>query len=71
MVLDTTGQTLEVLYTPCRGTINGIWTDGERKMTNCALDAATLFQNTAKKGLIRAWCGVQQVYIVLQPFYDK
>ena len=54
-----------------RGIIVGISMDGERKMTGRISGVATRFQNVAKAGPIRIWCGAHQLDIVLQSAYTK
>ena len=46
-----------------------ISTDGERKMTGRVHGVATRFEQVAKPGFFRLWCGLHQLDIVLQAFF--
>lgn len=71
VIFDTAAKALDVLCPPWKDTIIGVSTDGERKMTGRISGVATRFQNVAKPGFIRIWCGAHQLDIVLQSVYTK
>ena len=71
VIFDTASKALDVICPSWRDTIIGVSTDGERKMTGHISGVATRFQNVAKPGFIRIWCGAHQLDIVLQSAYSK
>ena len=62
-------KALDVICPQWRDIIMSISTDGERKMTGRVQGFATLFEQVAKPGFFRLWCGLHQLDIVLQAFY--
>mgnify|MGYP003333946823 CR=1 FL=1 len=62
-------KALDALYPGWRHTIVGIATDGERKMTGRNQGVATSFQEVAKPGFMRIWCGAHQLDLCMQAFY--
>jgi hypothetical protein len=69
VMFQTASRALDVLCPTWRDIIIGISTDGERKMTGHVSGVATRFQQVAKPGFTRIWCGAHQLEIVLQECY--
>lgn len=63
-------KALDVLCPEWRDLIVSISTDGERKMTGRIQGVATRFEQVAKPGFFRLWCGLHQLDIVLQSFFQ-
>ena len=62
-------KALDVICPRWRDIIISISTDGERKMTGRVQGVATRFEQVAKPGFFRLWCGLHQLDIVLQAFF--
>ena len=70
VIFNTALKALDGLYPTWKDVIIGISTDGERKMTGHVSGVATRFQQVAKPGFIRIWCGAHQLDLVLQNSYS-
>jgi hypothetical protein len=62
-------RALDVTCPQWRDPIVSIATDGERKMTGRVSGVATRFEQVAKPGFFRIWCGLHQLDLVLQAFF--
>ena len=71
VIFDTAAKALDVLCPSWKYSIIGVSTDGERKMTGRISGVVMRFQNVAKTGFIRIWCGAHKLDIVLQSAYRK
>ena len=71
VIFYTAAKYLDVLCPPCKYSIIGVSTYGKRKITGRISVVLTRFQNIAKPGFIRIWCGSHQLEIVLQSAYSK
>ena len=60
---------LDVISPRWRDVIVSISTDGEWKMTGRVQGVATRFEQVAKPGFFRLWCGQHQLDLVLQAFF--
>jgi hypothetical protein len=62
---------LDVLHSDWRSTILSITTDRERKMTGHVQGVDTRFEQVAQPGFFRIWCGLHQLDLCLQKFYQE
>ena len=67
----TAEKAFDALHGNWKNKIVGISTDGEKKMTGQISGVATRFQEIAKPGFIRVWCGAHQLDIALQKVYSS
>lgn len=71
VIFDTVANALDVFCPSWKDIIICVSTDAERKVTDHISGVLTRFQNVAKPGFIRIWCGVHHLEIVLQSVYRK
>ena len=64
VMFEIASKALDTLCTEWRDIIIGISTDGERKMTGHISGVATRFQEVAKPGFIRIWCGAHHFFTI-------
>jgi hypothetical protein len=54
----------------CRDKVLSISTDGGRSMVGSVRGVATRIENVAKPGFLRVWCGLHQIYLVMQRVFE-
>lgn len=71
VIFETADKALTVLCPSWKDIVVGVSTDGERKMTGRVSGVATRFEQMAKPGFVRIWCGAHQLDIVMQRAYTE
>jgi hypothetical protein len=62
---------LDILCPEWQSIMLSITTDDEKKMTGHIQGVATRFEQAALPGCFRIWCGLHQLDLVLQQFYNE
>eukprot|EP00171_Calliarthron_tuberculosum_P016065 IDg16065t1 len=70
-MFETTCKFLDALYPQWKETLLAVSSDGARSMTGRVQGFLTRIGAVAAPGMMRVWCGLHQLYIVLQSVYNK